>query len=267
MPTEAVIENLESRDYDKWEREKAELRNKSEAGKANGYDCTDCKNRGYFHVYIPSEYGAGLGYHKVRECKCVGARKSLRRIAQSGLADLIDECTFDAFIVKSEWQKEMKKKAEVFLADTSNRWFCVLGAVGSGKTHICTAICRELLNRGEEVRYMMWLEEVIKIKAVAMDADERRTLIEPLKVAPVLYIDDLFKTVRDGVVSDADIKLAFEILNYRYINKKLVTIISSERCLESILNLDEAVGSRIYRRSKDCIIELSGADKNYRYKS
>ena len=44
---------------------------------------------------------------------------------------------------------------------------------------------------------------------------------------------------------------AFEILNYRYNNKKLITIISTEQSIDNIIEFDEALGSRIYEMTKD----------------
>ena len=58
-----------------------------------------------------------------------------------------------------------------------------------------------------------------------------------------------------GGHTDADIRLAFEILNSRYNDSQLRTIISSELTLFEILGLDEAVGGRIYERSKGFVLE------------
>ena len=77
--------------------------------------------------------------------------------------------------------------------------------------------------------------------------------IERLKTVPVLYIDDFWKAKKtDGQtrVTDGDVNLAFEILNFRYNDSKLRTIISSEMMLENVLDIDEATGSRIYERSR-----------------
>ena len=43
-------------------------------------------------------------------------------------------------------------------------------------------------------------------------------------------------------ITQGDINIAFEIINYRYIND-LITIISSELLLDEIINIDEATGS------------------------
>ena len=51
-------------------------------------------------------------------------------------------------------------------------------------------------------------------------------------------------------MSDGDLNVAFELLNARY-NARKRTIISGERTIGAIMDIDEAIGSRIYERSKN----------------
>lgn len=221
-------------------------------GNLAGEDCPLCKNRGYT-VEIRG------GNLVTVECGCMNKRRSLRRIEKSGMAHLLKRCTFQSFQVAEPWQGEMKRLAMEYAAQGAGKWFAACGSVGAGKTHICTAICGELINAGFEVRYMLWLDESTKVKAVINDDEKYESLVLPLKNVPVLYIDDLFK----GSVTDADVKLAFKILNYRGNNPKTATIVSSERTLEEIMDIDKAVGSRIVERCGDFYIKLTG-DKNQR---
>ena len=132
------------------------------------------------------------------------------------------------------------------------------GQVGSGKTHLGTAILGCLIKK-HSVKYMLWRDETMRIKANVNDDIEYQGFVKPLKTVSVLYIDDFFKTeVKQP--SPADVRFAFELLNYRYVNK-LRTIISSELLIEDILDIDEAVGSRIYQMSKENYIRI-GYDKN-----
>lgn len=108
---------------------------------------------------------------------------------------------------------------------------------------------------------MLWRDVSVRAKAVVNDEEYGR-IVDPLKRVKVLYIDDLFK---GGAPKEADIKLAFEILNYRYADQKLLTVISSERTIEELLDIDEAVGSRIYERSRGYYLPLDGM-KNWRLK-
>lgn len=226
-------------------------------GSLDGPDCPVCHNRGYV-VKVDEK-----GNQACAECSCMARRRSLKRIERSGLRDLLCAYTFDTFQTVEPWQAEMKRKAQAFLSDNEGKWFAAMGSVGSGKSHICTAICGELLNAGMEVRYMLWRDEGGRLKAAVNDSEEYERLIGPLKTVKVLYIDDLFKTQKGKEISQGDINLAFELLNYRYVNRRLVTIISSEKTIEDILSIDEAVGSRIFERCKDYYLPLTGR-KNWR---
>jgi hypothetical protein len=64
----------------------------------------------------------------------------------------------------------------------------------------------------------------------------------------------------------ADINLAFEILNDRY-NSGRITVLSSERRIGEILDIDAAVGGRIYEMATPGGYALNikdDAKKNYR---
>jgi len=204
---------------------------------------------------------------RMLECKCMETRNTLKRIEKSGLSQLLDKCTFDSFNTDYEWQRNARAKAEMFLQNYQEHWFYAGGQVGSGKTHLCTAIVGTLLKQGKSARYMLWRDEIVPLKAMVTDGDEYTKVIDELKTVDVLYIDDFFKTERGKSPTTADINVAFELLNYRYINSKLVTIISSERMINDVLAIDEAVGSRIYQRSKNYCIGIDyDKAKNYRLK-
>lgn len=115
---------------------------------------------------------------------------------------------------------------------------------------------------------MLWREESSNLKAISNDPD-REVAIKELCDTDVLYIDDLFKTGGDrstdkATPTPADINLAFEIINSRYI-KNSITIISSERSLEEITSISEAIGGRINERCGDYRINIA-KDKNKNYR-
>ena len=65
----------------------------------------------------------------------------------------------------------------------------------------------------------------------------------------------------------ADINVAFELINYRYINPGLTTIISSERTLSELLEIDETTAGRIAECTKlggYCINLKKDASRNWR---
>ena len=227
------------------------------AGSLDGPDCPVCRNRGYM-VRVDE-----TGNQTCVECSCMGRRRALKHIERSGLKGLLDSYTFERFQTQEPWQAEMKRKAQAFLSDSTGKWFFAAGAVGSGKSHICTAICGELLNAGLEVRYMRWRDDGGRLKAAVNSNEEYARLIEPLKTVRVLYIDDLFKTQAGSGVTQGDVNLAFELLDHRYADRRLITVLSSEKTIGDILNIDEAVGSRIFERCRNYYIQLDG-QKNWR---
>lgn len=232
-------------------------RENAEEGNLKGIDCPKCKNKGYSIIVRDNE-------QLMRPCECMKARKSLERIEKSGLKTAIEELRFDNFITPEKWQESMLNTAKAYVESGEKKWLFFGGNSGSGKSHLCTAVCGELLKRGKAVRYMMWRGEGTKLKALVNDSAEYSRLIGELKEIEVLYIDDFLKVQRGQQPTPADINLAFEILNYRYANK-LQTIISSEKTLDDILSLDDAVGGRIYELAKGFGMSIAyDKNKNFR---
>lgn len=228
-----------------------------EQGELEGYDCKKCKNRGYISKVFRNEIVDA-------ECECMITRRNLQRLKNSGLTDLMLRCDFDTYKTIDKWQEIIKNKAMEYMQQ-DKRWFFIGGQVGCGKTHICTAIVNELLKIGKPSKYIIWRDELISLRANIMKDEEYSKIINPLKTIEVLYIDDFFKTEKGKTPTTSEINIAFEIINYRYNNSKLITIISSEKLLSEIINIDEAVGSRIKERTKEFSLNIgSDINKNYR---
>ena len=218
---------------------------------ADGYDCKICKNKEVV-FFIKEDTNGGVSYSS-RPCKCVETRRSIRRMQKSGLKNIIKDYTFAKYEAVEPWQKSIKDAAVRYAQDQSG-WFFIGGQSGAGKTHICTAICREFLLAGHPVAYMLWRDDAAKLKGLVTDYELQEPLMKRFKETKVLYVDDLFKTGKgaDGKKqppTPADIGIAFEILNYRYNNPDLLTIISSELTAGELIEIDEAVGGRIYEKS------------------
>jgi len=187
----------------------------------------------------------------------MATRRSLIHLQRSGLADLLQRYTLATWKEKKPWQKTLSDMVRVY-AQNPVGWFYLAGRSGTGKTHLCTALCGLLLGRGMEVRYLLWRDFSLRAKASVNDAEAYNRLVEPMKRVPVLYIDDFFKTGRGQSPTAADVNLAFELLDSRYSDTKLITVISSEWTIAQLLDVDEAVGGRIYERAKDRYADLSG---------
>lgn len=202
-----------------------------------GIQCDKCNNRAFIAFMNDMEK------FSIRPCKCNGIRLTVKRLQRQGLYEAAKKKTLSGFQTDTELRKALKTLVREFLEDKDPRWMILCGQSGAGKTHLCTAaFVRLSFDRGMDGRYFLWLSDGRKIKAAAKEGDER--LLNDFKQCNLLYIDDLFKCKRDSEPSDADVRLAFEILDYRC-SQKLPTIISTEMMMEDIRDLDEAIFRRI----------------------
>lgn len=222
------------------------------------YQCSKCLDSGWLDFYDDD------GNRFARKCECRLAREAEERLQASGLADAVAMQTFDSFKTDTAIQEHIKRVAQQYLvdlfddADPQRRpWLFVGGNPGSGKTHICTAVCGEILKHNVSVRYMQWIDDSKRLKYAVNDesfADAVDEFVNP----SVLYIDDLLKQkyAEHPVFTEADIKIAFTILNARYIRNK-PTIISTEWDLvDQLLEADEGVFSRVYERCKAHMVNI-----------
>ena len=231
-------------------------------------DCPICHGTGFVDypvdAYLIAKYGEmARDYKFVDFCQCRRKQTVQQRTEVSGLSEAMKRQTFDTFRVDGNIQAELKKTAEGYLSallDVKNHpfrpWMFVGGNPGSGKTHICTAVCNELLKKGTGVKYMMWQQDSRKLKALVNDYEYEDEIAPYLNVS-VLYIDDLLKQRYTDVpeFTEGDIKIAFTILNSRYLQNK-PTIISSEWTLDQLLRADEGVFSRVYERCREFTVHI-----------
>jgi len=227
----------------------------------DGYNCPRCLNRG--NIWKAMQVG-GHWQSVPERCDCWKVRASIRRMRASGLEGSLRKLS--EFVAEEPWQKAMLVAAQRYLAFgvEAGGSLYLGGAVGSGKTMLGSAVCRELLYKGHEVRYMPWVTEAARLKAMAMD-DEREEELAVYRRAEYLYIDDLFKPVpgQSGPTA-ADVRLAYDLINYRYINH-LPMIVSSERYINELMDYDEATGSRLAEMCRGHVVNVGrGPGRNWR---
>lgn len=272
IQSERCCEPLTEQEY---EQRKADDYNASvgDLNQFDDYDCEICKNKGWIAYVRHNQYKDFEYYdYAVKACKCLRARKALKRLARSGLKNAVKKFTFDNYQTLDPWHHKIKELAMRFCKDEESKWLFIGGQSGAGKSHLCTAVAIDYIRNGYDCHYMQWLNDAPRIKSCVNDSAEYEKLMQPLKETPVLYIDDMFKNGKDRQDNDepptpADVRVAFEIINYRYNNPDLITIISSERTLSELIDIDEAIAGRIAEKSKEngyCISIARDRAKNYR---
>lgn len=233
--------------------------------KADGYDCPLCRNKG-----VITELRGNEGHYSevVRFCECKKIRQSIMRLKRSGLEELVKRYCLEDFTTAEAWQGYIKDRATKFLENPAGIFF-IGGQSGCGKTFICTAIAKQLMRQGKELRYELWRDKSVFLKGIVNRAEEYQQEMNSLKSIDVLYLDDFLKIpigVDSGRPTSADLSLALEIINSRYNNGKL-TLISSEWTLPEIVGFDEALGGRIYEMAGKYGISIKkDRAKNQRFK-
>ena len=225
------------------------------------YECPKCRDSGFVSH-------TKNGIDMVSRCDCYAVKQAKQMIKRSGISAEFQKKTFDNFNTSGNVQLENAKSKAMqyvvnFRATEHERRNSILfsGQVGSGKTHLGTAICGELIRSGIAVVYMAYRNVVTKIKQSITDEMAYNRELSQYMTARVLYIDDLLK----GRLSEADVNIMYEIANYRYMNT-MPMIISTEKSPNDLLVFDEAIGSRIIEMCRGNIVQLQGKELNYRLK-
>ncbi|MGL5717753.1 MAG: ATP-binding protein [Paraclostridium sp.] len=201
-----------------------------------------------------------------KECTCRQLRIVEEKLKASGVSDEFRKMRFENY----EYEKNVQVMEAYLKAKNYSKTFeeirvarknsiIFLGQVGSGKTHLGMAISNSLLDKSVGVIYMPYRNSITKLKQSITDGENYQREINVYKEAQVLFIDDLFK----GRYTESDINIMYEIIDYRYL-KSLPMIITTEKSLDNLIEIDEAIGSRIYEMSKNYVIEIEGSKLNYR---
>jgi len=198
----------------------------------------------------------------VMHCKCYKKNRAEEQLKYSGLEKLKDHYSLQNYEAKTDAQqraKDVSQKYAKALQEGSAEWFLALGQSGAGKTHLCSAICFEALDNGLSVRYAQYREMVMDLKRKVLDEFEYKKTIEKYKNCAVLYLDDLYK----GKITEADINIIYELINYRYNNDK-PTIISSECSINQLNDIDCAIAGRMIERAGANVLMFKDKSMNYR---
>lgn len=199
-------------------------------------------------------------------CSCKAIREAEEILIKSGISEEFRKKTFNNFDYSydmSIYDAFYKAKSYVnnfdYSSPSRNKSIMFVGQVGSGKTHLSMAIANSLMEKGVGVLYMPYRDNITSIKQNMRDEEYYRKATNKFKNAKVLLIDDLFK----GNITGSDVNIMFEIVNFRYLNN-LPLIVSSEKSIDEIMEIDEAIGSRLYEMSNGYVVNINGKKLNYR---
>lgn len=175
------------------------------------------------------------GFIDLKMCRCFKEALTLENIASSGMGRLIERQTFDSFDLS--WyadNPEAYRKAQLnvriakkFAADFGGGCdnLLLLGNTGTGKTHISSAIAKEVITRGFDVLYesaqnIVSSFENDKFRSGYSDRYEPRS--DKYLECDLLIIDDL----GTEFLNQFTVSCLYNLINTRQ-NRGLSTVIST----------------------------------------
>ena len=171
------------------------------------------------------------GYYNNKMCSCLRQALFLAGVAQSGLGKLPETQNFDNF--RTEYYTDPESVSTVLeycrrfannFSEKTRENILITGATGLGKTHLSTAIAREAILRGYDVRYdslpnILSDFEFDRYKSSYKDSELRG---ERYLTCDLLIMDDL----GTEVVNQFTLSCLYNIINTRLAAEK-PTIIST----------------------------------------
>ena len=222
---------------------------RTESAPETVYECPRCEDTGLAEA--PDRYGV------VRAGTCICAvRRRHRNMCKNAGFDLAEAKTLADYQGWNQAALLAKRKAEAYIRDFDTirrqprNWFIVNGQSGSGKTMLCRAIVKALLERPDPVKavavkYYAMMQE-LKAHSNSENYHER---LDRYTDCEVLFIDDFLKEkLHGGDLTEADIKHLFAVLDSRY-DAYRPTIITTELSPSRIDQLNEAFYGRMLERA------------------
>ena len=201
------------------------------------YTCTDCSDTGFVGTKM---------------CKCLKTLLITKNIQSSGMGNLIDQQSFDNFNIdvyknqpeiKARMERNLKIAkafAENFARHHDN--LLLIGTTGTGKTHVSTAIAKEVISQGFDVLYDSTQNILNDFERDKFKSGYNQTESASDKYleCDLLIIDDLGAEF----ITQFSVSSLYNLINTRQ-NKGLSTIISTNLTASELAGKYEG---RIYSR-------------------
>ncbi len=192
-------------------------------------------SRGYPADWLDIKYTcekcSDTGYVGINMCECMKRELVLAGFASSGLANLIENQSFENFSYEyysgndlknvTYAKNSLKNFAENFNG-TSGTSYLLLGATGLGKTHLSTSVAKVVIQRGYSVVYESAQGMISDFEAVRFGRDYESHREDKYFDCDLLIIDDLGVEVDNQFTSSC----VYNVLTSR-INNKRSTIINT----------------------------------------
>ena len=184
------------------------------------------------------------------------AEKAQRIKEQSNLGRRFAARTFDSFKVERDPKayEQCLAYAEQDSFDKERNSLMIIGAYGTGKTHLAAAISNHLTDKGVPVLFDTFANHLNKLKA-EFDGGERRYL-QQMKDIPMLILDDVGKEKQ----TDWTRSVMFDVINFRYEHMTPIVMTSNL----STKQLEDYLGGACFSRMCEMCKGVMTTSEDYR---
>ena len=230
---------------------------------------------GYPEDYTEVHYTCGecsdTGFKGTKMCSCLKELLIRKNIESSGMGRLIDKQSFDNFNL--DWYKDSeedckrmtqnlkaaKNFAANFARDKGN--LLLIGSTGTGKTHVSTAIAKEIIHQGFDVIYDSTQNIISDFETDRFKSGygQHESISDKYLECDLLIIDDL----GTEFINQFTVSCLYNLLNTRQ-NRGLSTVISTNLSAKELAGKYEG---RIYSRIVGCdykVLFFTGKDHRVR---
>ena len=208
----------------------------------------------YTDVKYECEKCSDTGFDGTKMCECMKRELILAGYESSGIAELIRTQNFENFSLDYYADADnarmkgcvdmLKRFAKDFDSDTYCN-FLMLGATGLGKTHLSSAVAKEVIDRGFDVLYVTSVGMTGDFEAERFGnsvGTRQRNKTSRYYEAELLIIDDLGTEVSNQFT----LSCLYDVINTR-INKRLCTFVNTNLTAKEIdARYSERITSRLF---------------------
>jgi len=219
---------------------------KSTGKETANFQCPQCEDRG---IIFDGELA--------RPCSCMRQKRLENLFRHARMARGLQNCRFENF--KKDYYLSIanphdhsylnsalaafeaaKEFVERCAKDIHGLGLLFIGPVGAGKTFLAAAIANALMERDQQVLFLVVPDLLDQLRATYKTEDNELDLLDSAREIPILILDDL------GAhnYTDWTRNRLYSIINYR-LNEQLPTIITSNLTLDE---MEEYLGARTTSR-------------------
>lgn len=212
--------------------------------------CPYCGGAGYVRLDVPVGHPS-FGQPVPCRCKEREMAERHRLEEERRLVELdrffslkpFSDKTFATFNPNAMGASEAYNAARKFAEDpdgAQNRWLVLLGAPGTGKTHLAAAIANQRLTVGSSVFFAVVPDLLDHLRSAFAPSSEvpYNEMFETIREVELLVLDDLGAQNSTAWATE---KL-FQLINHRY-NYRMPTVITTN--VQAFQRLDERIASRL----------------------